>query len=117
MFSSHMTAALLCAGYHVNQHLSEQVAGARALLNSAVPVIIAHSLEDHADTGRYVLLRAQMGTGADDRNGCLCRLSYPGGSVLRGDGEMTMTDVMQQSFEQSHAYLLTELDVASGLHS
>ena len=87
MFSSHMTAALLCAGYHVNQHLSEQVAAARALLNSAVPVIIAHSLEDHADTGRYVLLGAQMGTGADDRNGCLCRLSYPGVSVLRGDDD------------------------------
>ena len=69
------------------------------------------------------LLRARLGGGPDARNANFSLQTFVSAShnefipYFEGLGKMTMTEVMQQSFKQSHAYPLDELDVASRLHS
>ena len=129
MFAQQLTGALLWAGYHVDNDVHDEIVSARLLLHSAVPVIVAHSSEDHMCNPDshpqywHTLLRAQLGGGPDDRNANFILQTFVSAShnefipYFEGLGKMTMTEVMQQSFEQSHAYLLYELDVASRKHS
>ena len=128
MFAHQLTGALLCAGYHVRNSERDEIVSARLLLHSAVPVIVAHSLEDHRCNPDshpqywYTLLRAQLGGGRDDRNANCILQTFVSAShnefipYFEGLGKMTMTEVMQQSFKQSHADLLNKLNEVSRLH-